>query len=134
APIKTTKGWLHMAHGVRNTAAGLRYVLYMFMTDLADPGRVIHKPGGYFMAPEEEERTGDVSNVVFCNGWIADDNGDVFIYYASSDSRMHVATSTVEQLLDYIINTPEDKFSSAESVRTLNQIIHANATLQLAVH
>src|SRR6266487_804410 len=126
SPIKTEKGWLHLAHGVRNTAAGLRYVLYMFMTDLHDPSRVIHKPGGYFMAPEGEERTGDVSNVLFSNGWIADDDGKVFIYYASSDTRLHVATSTIDQLLDYVVNTPEDGFSSAASVETLNQIIDTN--------
>ena len=126
SPIKTEKGWLHLAHGVRNTAAGLRYVLYMFMTDLHDPSRVIHKPGGYFMAPEGEERIGDVSNVLFGNGWIVDDNGTVFIYYASSDTRQHVATTTIDKLLDYVVNTPEDGFSSAASVETLNQIIDTN--------
>ena len=126
APIKTEKGWLHLAHGVRNTAAGLRYVLYMFLTDLEDISKVIHKPGGYFIAPEGEERVGDVSNVTFSNGWILDDNGKVFIYYASSDTRMHVATSTINQLLDYVINTPEDGLRSAESVATLNQIIDKN--------
>ena len=113
APIKTEKGWLHLAHGVRNTAAGLRYVLYMFMTDLNDITKVIHKPSGYFMAPDGDERVGDVSNVIFGNGWIADDDGTVFIYYASSDLRTHVATSTIEKLLDYVINTPEDGFTSA---------------------
>jgi len=126
SPIKTEKGWLHLAHGVRNTAAGLRYVLYMFMTDIHDPSKVIHKPGGYFMAPEGEERIGDVSNVLFSNGWIADDEGQVFIYYASSDTRQHVATTTIDKLLDYIVNTPEDGFSSAASVETLNQIIDTN--------
>jgi 4-O-beta-D-mannosyl-D-glucose phosphorylase len=126
SPIKTEKGWLHLAHGVRNTAAGLRYVLYMFMTDLQDPSRVIHKPGGYFMAPEGEERIGDVSNVLFSNGWIVDDDGTVFIYYASSDTRQHVATTTIDKLLDYVVNTPEDGFSSAASVETLNQIIDTN--------
>ncbi len=126
APIKTEKGWLHMAHGVRNTAAGLRYVLYMFMTDLKDVTKVIHKPAGYFLAPEGGERIGDVSNVVFSNGWIADEDGTVFIYYASSDTRMHVATSTINKLLDYVINTPEDGFSSSESVKTLNHIIDKN--------
>jgi 4-O-beta-D-mannosyl-D-glucose phosphorylase len=126
SPIKTEKGWLHLAHGVRNTAAGLRYVLYMFMTDLHDPSKVIHKPGGYFMAPEGEERIGDVSNVLFSNGWIADDDGTVFIYYASSDTRQHVATTTIDKLLDYVVNTPEDGFSSAASVETLNQIIDTN--------
>ncbi|MBC7654191.1 MAG: glycosidase [Oligoflexus sp.] len=126
APIKTEKGWLHLAHGVRNTAAGLRYVLYMFMTDLKDLTKVTHKPGGYFIAPEGEERVGDVSNVVFSNGWIADDNGDVFIYYASSDTRMHVATSTLAQLVDYCMNTPEDGLSSANSVKAINQLIEKN--------
>lgn len=126
APIKTDKGWLHMAHGVRNTAAGLRYTLYLFMTDLHDLTKVIYKPAGYFMAPEGEERTGDVSNVLFCNGWIADDDGTVFIYYASSDTRMHVATSTVERLLDYCINTAPDGFTSARSVETLTSIIDKN--------
>jgi 4-O-beta-D-mannosyl-D-glucose phosphorylase len=131
APLKTTKGWLHLAHGVRNTAAGLRYVLYMFMTDLADITRVIYKPAGYFIAPEGEERIGDVSNVVFANGWILDDDGTVFIYYGSSDTRMHVATSTVDMLLDYVTNTPADGFRSAASVETINQIIDRNlAVLQ----
>ncbi|MBL0359318.1 MAG: glycosidase [Chitinophagaceae bacterium] len=125
-PLKTKYGWLHLAHGVRNTAAGLRYVLYMFMTDLKDVTKVIHKPAGYFLAPEGEERVGDVSNVVFCNGWIVDDDGKVFIYYASSDTRMHVAVSSVGRLIDYVMNTPEDGFSSAESVRTINKIIAAN--------
>ena len=126
APIKTPHGWLHLAHGVRNNAAGLRYVLYLFMTSLDDITRVIHKPAGYFLAPEGEERVGDVSNVVFSNGWIADDNGDVFIYYASSDTRLHVATTTVERLLDYVINTPEDGLKSAASVEVLNKLIAAN--------
>ncbi|MCL1670042.1 glycosidase [Elizabethkingia ursingii] len=126
APIKTEKGWLHLAHGVRNTAAGLRYVLYMFMTSLDDITQVIHKPAGYFMAPEAEERIGDVSNVVFSNGWIANNDGTVFIYYASSDTRLHVATSTIEKLMDYVINTPEDGFRSATSVETLNTIIRNN--------
>lgn len=126
APIKTSKGWLHLAHGVRNTAAGLRYTLYMFMTDLADVTKVIYKPGGYFMAPEGEERTGDVSNVVFSNGWIADDDGTVFIYYASSDSRMHVATTTLDRLTDYVVNTPADGWRSAESVNIIHKIIDAN--------
>jgi len=106
APIKTEKGWIHLAHGVRNTAAGLRYVLYMFMTSLDDPGKVIHCPAGHFMAPKGQERIGDVSNVLFSNGWVARNDGTVLIYYASSDTRMHVATSTVDQLVDYVINTP----------------------------
>jgi 4-O-beta-D-mannosyl-D-glucose phosphorylase len=126
APIKTSKGWLHLAHGVRNTAAGLRYVLYMFLTDLNNLTQVTHKPAGYFIAPEGEERIGDVSNVAFANGWIADEDGKVFIYYASSDTRMHVATSTIDRLLDYVINTPADGLRSAASVATLNKIIDTN--------
>lgn len=126
APIKTPKGWLHLAHGVRNTAAGLRYVLYMFMTDLQDLSRVTHKPTGYFMAPEGEERVGDVSNVLFANGWIADDDGTVFIYYASSDTRMHVATSTIDQLVDYVVNTPADGLRSALTVHTICSIVDRN--------
>ncbi len=126
APIKTKLGWMHLAHGVRNTAAGLRYVLYMFVTDLQDLTKVIYKPGGYFLAPEGEERTGDVSNVAFCNGWIADEDGKVFIYYASSDTRMHVATTTIDKLLDYVVNTAADGFTSSTSVDTLYKIIDAN--------
>ncbi|MFD2999579.1 glycosidase [Pontibacter toksunensis] len=126
APLKTDKGWLHMAHGVRNTAAGLRYVLYVFMTDLHDVTKVIHKPAGYFIAPEGEERVGDVSNVVFANGWIPEEDGTVYIYYASSDTRMHVATSTIDRLLDYAINTPEDQFRSAASVNRINLLIDQN--------
>ena len=126
APIKTKHGWLHLAHGVRNTASGLRYVLYIFMTDLNDLTKVIYKPAGYFLAPKGEERTGDVSNVVFSNGWIVDDDGLVFIYYASSDTRIHVATSTIDRLLDYVMNTPPDGFSSAETVKTLTRIIENN--------
>ena len=126
APIKTGKGWLHLAHGVRGCAAGLRYVLFMFMTDLHDPSKVIARPGGYFMAPEGRERVGDVSNVLFSNGWIRNDNDEVFIYYASSDTRMHVAVSTVDQLVDYCMNTPEDGFRSAASVQTINRLIDRN--------
>jgi 4-O-beta-D-mannosyl-D-glucose phosphorylase len=126
APIRTAHGWLHMAHGVRNTAAGLRYVLYMFLTDLKDLTKVLYKPAGYFLAPEGEERIGDVSNVVFCNGWIADDDGTVYIYYASSDTRMHVAVSTIDKLLDYVMNTPEDGLRSALSVKTLSEVIRKN--------
>jgi 4-O-beta-D-mannosyl-D-glucose phosphorylase len=126
APIKTTKGWLHLAHGVRNTAAGLRYVLYMFMTDLNDLTKIIHQPAGYFIAPEGDERVGDVSNVVFSNGWITDDDGRVYIYYASSDTRMHVATSTIERLLDYVINTPQDGFNSFASASTVTKIAEDN--------
>jgi 4-O-beta-D-mannosyl-D-glucose phosphorylase len=112
APIKTRKGWLHLAHGVRNTAAGMRYVLYVLLCDLKDPCKVVHAPGGYFLAPENDERVGDVSNVAFANGWVARANGDVFIYYGSSDTRTHVATSTVEKLLDYCENTPPDAMRS----------------------
>jgi len=126
APIKTDHGWLNLAHGVRNCAAGLRYTLYMFMTALDDPSRVIHKPSGLFMGPLGEERVGDVSNVLFCNGWIADDDGSLFIYYASSDTRMHVATSTIEQLVDYCKNTPEDGLRSAASVQQINRLIDRN--------
>lgn len=131
APIKTKQGWLHLAHGVRNTAAGLRYVLYMFMTDLNDLAKVIYKPAGYFLAPEGEERTGDVSNVVFSNGWITDEDGTVFIYYASSDTRVHVAVSTIDKLLDYVMNTAPDGFTSAETVRTLTELIDKNQSLSL---
>jgi len=126
APIKTDRGWLHLAHGVRNTAAGLRYVLYIFMTDLNDLTKVIHKPAGYFLAPEGEERVGDVSNVVFCNGWIWNENGTVFIYYASSDTRLHVAVSSVERLLDYTLNTAPDGFTSVHSVQQINKLIEKN--------
>ncbi len=126
APLKTAHGWLHLAHGVRNTAAGLRYVLYLFMTDLEDLTKVIYKPGGYFLAPEGEERIGDVSNVVFSNGWIADDDGTVYIYYASSDTRMHVAVSSIDRLIDYVMNNPADGFSSAQSLNTLTAIIKKN--------
>jgi len=128
APIKTSKGWLHLAHGVRNTAAGLRYTLYMFMTDLNDITKVTHVPAGHFMGPEGIERVGDVSNVLFSNGWIEDENGTVYVYYASSDTRMHVAVSSVDKLVDYVINTPADTFISAGSVQTiLNQIEKNNA-------
>jgi Predicted glycosylase len=126
APIKTPYGWLHLAHGVRNTAAGMRYVLYMFMTALDDLTKVIYKPGGYFMAPEGEERVGDVSNVLFSNGWIVDEDGTVFIYYASSDTRLHVATSTIEKLVDYVMHTPPDGKNSAGTVRNLVQLIDKN--------
>ncbi|PKL90235.1 MAG: glycosidase [Ignavibacteriae bacterium HGW-Ignavibacteriae-2] len=126
APIKTDKGWLQLAHGVRNTAAGLRYVLYMFLTDLQNPSKVIAAPGGHFIAPQDFERVGDVSNVVFSNGWVAKENGDVFIYYASSDTRMHVATSTVDKLLDYVINTPKDGLRSALSVKQREELIRKN--------
>lgn len=126
APIKTDKGWLHLAHGVRACAAGLRYVLYLYMTSLEDPSELIAAPGGYFMAPEGEERIGDVSNVLFSNGWIVDDDGEVFIYYASSDTRMHVATSNVDRLVDYCLNTPEDGLTTTASVETLKKMIDNN--------
>ena len=125
-PIKTSKGWLHLAHGVRGCAAGLRYVLYMYMTSLEDPTKLIATPGGFFMAPEGEERIGDVSNVLFTNGWIKDEDGSVFIYYASSDTRMHVATSTVDKLVDYCLNTPADGLTTASSVETLKNLIARN--------
>ena len=125
-PIKTPEGWLHLAHGVRACAAGLRYVLYLYMTSLDAPNKVIAQPGGYFMAPVEEERIGDVSNVLFSNGWITDEDGTVYIYYASSDTRMHVATSTIERLVDYCLHTPEDKLRSATSVENIYQLIEAN--------
>ena len=129
APIKTDRGWLHLAHGVRNTAAGLRYVLYVFMTSLAEPWKVIHRPAGHFIAPEGEERVGDVSNVVFSNGWIVNEKEEVFIYYGSSDTRMHVATTTLEKLIDYTINTPEDGFRSASSVQTRTAMIEKNLAI-----
>jgi 4-O-beta-D-mannosyl-D-glucose phosphorylase len=129
SPIKTEKGWLQLAHGVRNTAAGLRYVLYLFLTDLKEPNKVIARPAGYFIAPDGDERVGDVSNVVFSNGWIEKSNGEVYIYYASSDTRMHVAVSSVDQLLDYVLNTPEDGLRSVASVETRNKLIRKNLTL-----
>ncbi len=129
SPIRTEEGWLHLAHGVRNTAAGLRYVLYMFMTALDDITKVIHQPGGYFMAPIDEEMVGDVGNVLFSNGWIADDDGKVFIYYASSDTRMHVATSSIPVLIDYCKNTPKDKLYSNGSVQSVLDLIEKNKGL-----
>ncbi len=126
APIKTEKGWLQLAHGVRNTAAGLRYVLYLFLTDLKDPSKVIARPQGYFIAPDGAERIGDVSNVVFSNGWVKRANGEVLIYYASSDTRMHVAVSTVDRLLDYVLHTPEDGLRSAMSVKQRCDLISKN--------
>lgn len=129
APIKTAEGWIHLAHGVRNTAAGLRYVLYVFMTELNRPWVITHRPAGHFIAPQGEERVGDVSNVTFSNGWIVNEKNEVYIYYASSDTRMHVATSTVEKLIDYCKNTPEDGLRSAASVQTRNQLINANLQL-----
>ena len=129
APIKTSKGWLHLAHGVRACAAGLRYVLYMFMTDLEEPWKVIARPGGYFMAPEGDERVGDVSNVLFTNGWICNEKNQIFIYYASSDTRMHVATSSVETLIDYCLNTPEDGLRSVASVQNIVKLAESNYKL-----
>ena len=126
APIKTAKGWLHLAHGVRNTAAGLRYVLYLFLAELERPWVITHKPAGYFIAPQGEERVGDVSNVVFSNGWIERKNGDVFIYYASSDTRLHVATSSVDRLLDYVLNTPADPLRSRACVEQRCALIAKN--------
>ena len=125
-PIKTSQGWLHLAHGVRGCASGLRYVLYMYMTALDDPSRVIAEPAGFFMAPEGGEYIGDVMNVLFTNGWIADEDGKVFIYYASSDTRMHVATSTVDRLVDYCLHTEPDAFTTGESVKRLNRLIDRN--------
>lgn len=126
APIKTEKGWLHLAHGVRNTADGLRYVLYMYMTALDDPTRVIAQPGGYFLAPEGQEYVGDVMNVAFSNGWIKDDDGRVLIYYATADTRLNVAVSTVERLIDYCMNTPEDGLTTSASVETIKRLIAKN--------
>lgn len=125
-PIKTEKGWIHIAHGVRNTAAGLRYVIYAFATDLNDPFRVIAEPSGLLIGPRGGERVGDVSNVVFTNGAIANEKGEVFIYYASSDTRMHVATTTVDKLIDYVFNTPKDPGRSVECVAQRCELIKKN--------
>ncbi len=129
APIKTARGWLHLAHGVRGTAAGLRYVLYLFLCDLDEPWRVTHEPAGYFIAPEGDERVGDVSNVVFSNGWVAREDGTVLVYYASSDTRLHVATSDVDRLLDYVTNTPPDPLRSFASVALRRDMIRRNLEL-----
>ena len=126
APIKTAKGWLHLAHGVRGCASGLRYVLYLYMTALDDPSRVIAEPAGFFMVPEGEEYVGDVMNVLFTNGWIADPDGKVYIYYASCDTRMHVATSDVDRLVDYCLHTEPDGFTTTDTVRRLNRLIDRN--------
>lgn len=128
-PIKTEKGWIHIAHGVRNTAAGLRYVIYVFATDLKDPSKLIAEPSGYFIAPHGIERVGDVSNVAFTNGSIVKDNGDVYIYYASSDTRLHVATTTVEKLMDYTFNTPSDPLRSVDCVKQRIELIDKNLHL-----
>lgn len=128
APLKTQEGWLHLAHGVRNTAAGLRYVLYLFMTSLEDLTKIIYQPAGYFLAPVGDELVGDVGNVVFTNGWIKDEDGQVFIYYASSDTRMHVALTSIDQLLDYVKNTPADGYYSNLSVERVKSLISKNLT------
>lgn len=127
APIKTDRGWLHLAHGVRGCASGFRYVLYLYMTALDDPSRVIAEPAGFFMAPEGWEYVGDVMNVLFCNGWIKDDDGRILIYYASCDTRMHVAESTVDRLVDYCLHTEPDGFTTSESVKCLNRLIDKNS-------
>ena len=129
APIKTDKGWIHIAHGVRNTAAGLRYVLYVLATSLEEPDKVIAKPGGYFMAPFDDERVGDVSNVLFCNGAVVNEDNEVFIYYASSDTRIHVATTTIEKLVDYTFNTPADPLRSLENAQQRKDLIERNNEL-----
>ena len=128
APFKTDKGWLHLAHGVRNTAAGLRYVLYCFLCDLTAPQVVIAHPGGYFLAPEGEERVGDVSNVTFSNGWVRRGN-EVFIYYGASDTRTNVVTTTIDRLLDYVLNTPPDPLRSALCVKQRIELIDKNLSL-----
>ena len=125
-PIKTEKGWIHIAHGVRNTAAGLRYVIYAFATDLNEPSRVIAEPSGMLIGPRGGERVGDVSNVVFTNGAITTENGDVYIYYASSDTRMHVASTTIDKLIDYVFNTPQDPLRSVECVAQRCDLVKKN--------
>lgn len=129
APIKTDKGWIHIAHGVRNTAAGLRYVLYTLATSLEEPTKVIANPGGHFIAPYDEERIGDVSNVIFCNGAVVDVDENVFIYYASSDTRIHVATTTIDKLVDYTFNTPEDPYRSLECAEQRADLVKKNLQL-----
>ncbi|WP_416293370.1 glycosidase [Paenibacillus illinoisensis] len=129
APLKTDRGWIHIAHGVRNTAAGLRYVLYTFATDLNDPARIIAKPGGHFIAPYDDERVGDVSNVIFCNGAVVNEQGKVFIYYASSDTRCHVATTTLDKLVDYTFNTPADPYRSLDCASQRGDLIERNLEL-----
>ena len=128
-PIKTDRGWIHIAHGVRNTAAGLRYVIYAFATDLNDPSKVIAEPSGLLIGPRGKERVGDVSNVVFTNGAIANENGEVFIYYASSDTRLHVATTTIDKLIDYVFNTPKDPGRSVDCVKQRCELIDRNLEL-----
>jgi 4-O-beta-D-mannosyl-D-glucose phosphorylase len=129
APVRTPEGWLHVAHGVRACAAGLRYVIYAFLSDLNEPWQVTHRPAGYLLAPEGEERIGDVSNVLFCNGMVARNNGELLIYYASSDTRCHVATTTIAKMLDYVKNTPEDGLRSAASVQSRCELISRNLAL-----
>jgi 4-O-beta-D-mannosyl-D-glucose phosphorylase len=129
-PIRTKDGWLHIAHGVRNTAAGLRYVIYAFLADLKDPSKTIATPGGYLIAPEGDERIGDVSNVVFTNGLVADPDGRVLIYYASSDTRLHVAETSIDQLLDYVKHTPADRLRSRTSVEDRIALIRKNVGLK----
>ncbi|WP_067839618.1 glycoside hydrolase family 130 protein [Amphibacillus sediminis] len=129
APIKTEKGWIHIAHGVRNTAAGLRYVLYTLATSLEDPTKVIARPGGHFIAPYDDERVGDVSNVIFCNGAVVNEKNQVYIYYASSDTRIHVATTTIAKLIDYTFKTPEDGFRSLDNAAQRKRLIEQNEQL-----
>lgn len=129
APLKTDRGWIHIAHGVRNTAAGLRYVLYTFATDLNDPARIIAKPGGHFIAPYDDERVGDVSNVIFCNGAVVNEQGKVFIFYSSSDTRCHVATTTLDKLVDYTFNTPADPYRSLDCASQRGDLIERNVEL-----
>ncbi|MEW4369427.1 glycoside hydrolase family 130 protein [Paenibacillus kandeliae] len=129
APIKTERGWIHIAHGVRNTAAGLRYVLYVFVTSLDNPAEIIAKPGGHFIAPYDAERVGDVSNVIFCNGAVVNERGEVFIYYASSDTRIHVATTTIDRLVDYAFHTPADPLRSLDCAKQRGALIEQNEKL-----
>ncbi|MCJ7820127.1 MAG: glycosidase [Bacteroidales bacterium] len=133
-PIKCTHGWIHLAHGVRRTAAGLRYTLYLFLTSLEEPWKVIRRPSGHFIEPLEEERVGDVSNVVFSNGWIADEDGTVFVYYASSDTRMHVATTTIEKITDYILNTPEDAGRTRLCAEQRDKMIEKNLKILAEIY
>ena len=128
-PIKTPKGWIHIAHGVRNTAAGLRYVIYAFATDLSDPSRVIAEPSGLLIGPRGQERIGDVSNVVFTNGAIKAPDGKIYIYYASSDTRLHVAVTDVERLMDYVFSTPSDPLRSVDCVKQRTELIKKNLEL-----
>jgi len=130
-PIKTSEGWLHLAHGVRNTAAGLRYVLYLFMTSFENPSKLIYTPGGYLMAPRGSERVGDVSNVLFCNGWVTDEDGNILIYYASSDTRIHVARSHVNTLVEYCRNTPADDLRTGASVKQRMGLINKNKAFKV---